>query len=79
MRERLEQRLTELQNELAAGQKVQTELDAKRAQLHATMLRIAGAIQVIEEVLQTEPAPANEPSMVAPPPQRDGAERARPA
>ena len=78
MRERLEQRLAELQNELAAGQKMQTELDAKRAQLHATTLRIAGAIQVIEEVLQAEPAPALAPSMTAPPPPTAGAERARP-
>lgn len=79
MRDRLEQRLAELQNERAAGQKMQAELDAKRAQLHATMQRIAGAIQVIGEVLQAEPAPALAPSMAAPPPPGDGAERARPA
>ncbi len=45
MRERLEQRLAGLQNQLAAGQKMQTELDAKRAQSHATMLRIAGSLR----------------------------------
>ena len=81
MRERLKQRLVELQNELAAGQKMQTELDAKRAQLQATMLRIEGAIHVIEEVLQAEPTPAIEPSATAPPPPSpgNGAEQARSA
>jgi uncharacterized coiled-coil protein SlyX len=56
MRDRLEQRLAELQSELAAGQKMSSELDARRAELQATMMRIAGAIQVIEEMLQAEPA-----------------------
>ena len=45
MRERLEQRLAELQNEPPAGQKMQAELDAKRAPSHATMLRIAGSLR----------------------------------
>jgi hypothetical protein len=79
MRERLEQRLIELQNELAAGQKMSNEFDAKRAQLQATMLRIAGAIHVIEEVLQAEPAAALEPSMTAPSPPGNGVDRAIPA
>ena len=56
MRDRLEQRLTELRTELAAGQKMGNELDARRAELQTTLLRIAGAIQVLEEVLQAEPA-----------------------
>jgi len=56
MRDRLEQRLTELRNELVAGQKMSNELDAKRLELQTTMLRITGAIQVIEEVLQGESA-----------------------
>lgn len=47
MRERLEQRLIELQDELAAGQKMSNELDTTRVQLQATMLRIAGATQMI--------------------------------
>jgi len=78
----LEQRLIELQNELAAGQKMQTELNAKRAQLQATTLRITGAIQVIEKVLQAEPGPAPAPgtSVTAPPPlPGNGVEQARPA
>jgi hypothetical protein len=81
MREHLERRLAELQKELVAGQKMQNELDAKRAQLQATMLRIEGAIHVIEEVLQAEPTPAIEPSTTVPPPPPpgNGAEQTRPA
>jgi hypothetical protein len=56
MRNRLEQRLAELRSELMAGLKMSNELDAKRAGLQATMLRIAGAIDVIEEVLAVQPA-----------------------
>jgi hypothetical protein len=51
MREQLEHRLSKLKSEYEAGQKMLTELDAKRANLHETMLRISGAIQVIEEEL----------------------------
>lgn len=58
MRNRLEQRLTELRNELAAGETMSRELDAKRAELQATMLRITGAIQVLEEMLGAEPSAA---------------------
>jgi hypothetical protein len=46
--------LAELQDELAAGQKILAELDAKRTETQATMLRIAGAAQVLEELLRAE-------------------------
>jgi uncharacterized coiled-coil protein SlyX len=76
MRDKLEQRLTELRNELASGQQMINELDARRAELQTTMLRITGAIQVIEEVLQPEPAaelpsPLSTPAVSATP--RNGA------
>jgi uncharacterized coiled-coil protein SlyX len=74
MRDRLEQRLTELRSELAAGQKMSNELDAKRAELQATMLRIAGAIQVLEEVLQAEPAAETAPARSMPLRTSNGAE-----
>lgn len=74
MRDRLEQRLTALRSELAAGQKMSNELDAKRAELQATMLRIAGAIQVIEEVLQAEPAAEPAPARSTPARSSNGAE-----
>jgi predicted nuclease with TOPRIM domain len=51
MREQLEQRLNELKAEFEAGQKMLAELEAKKSELQATLLRISGAIQVLEEML----------------------------
>ncbi len=51
MREQLEQRLSELKAEQQKGQQVLAELEAKQAELHQTVLRISGAIQVLEELL----------------------------
>ena len=51
MREELEKRLEELRAELEVGQKVAAELEVRQANLRATMLRIGGAVQVLEEVL----------------------------
>jgi predicted nuclease with TOPRIM domain len=51
VKERLEQRLIELKNEFESGQKMLAELDAKQAALRETLLRISGAIQVLEEEL----------------------------
>ena len=51
MRERLDQRLKELKAEFEAGQKMLAELEAKEASVRQTMLRISGAIQVLEELL----------------------------
>jgi uncharacterized coiled-coil protein SlyX len=51
MRTQLEQRLQALHAEYAAGQKVLAELDAKQMHLRETLLRISGAIQVLEEEL----------------------------
>ena len=61
MKERLEQRLAALRSEYEAGQKLLAELDARRASTQETMLRIAGAIQVLEEELQHETT-AEEPN-----------------
>ncbi|MBT9314473.1 hypothetical protein [Leptothoe spongobia] len=51
MKEQLKQRLQELRTEYTSGQKVLTELEAKQANLQNTLLRIQGAIQVLEEEL----------------------------
>ena len=51
MRERLEERLGSLRAELEAGERVLADLEAKRANLRETLLRISGAIQVLEEEL----------------------------
>jgi hypothetical protein len=51
MRERLEQRVKELRLEYEAGQKVLAELQERQANIQNTLLRISGAIQVLEEEL----------------------------
>ncbi|MBD2094081.1 hypothetical protein H6F90_02795 [Trichocoleus sp. FACHB-591] len=51
MRERLEQRLASLKTEFEAGQKMLADLEAKQASVRETLLRISGAIQVLEETL----------------------------
>ena len=51
MRTQLEQRLQQLKAEFEAGQKMLAELEAKQASVRETLLRISGAIQVLEEAL----------------------------
>ena len=51
MHDQLRQRLQELKTEYAAGQGMLAELAAKQANLESTLLRISGAIQVLEELL----------------------------
>ena len=51
MRDKLQQRLKDLKTEYESGQKVLTELEAKQANVRDTLLRISGAIQVLEEEL----------------------------
>ena len=53
MREQLEQRLETLKKEFAAGRARATELEQQQTTLHQTLLRISGAIQVLEEELKT--------------------------
>ncbi len=51
MREQAERRVGELKAELQKGQQVLAELEARQAELRQTLLRISGAIQVLEELL----------------------------
>lgn len=53
VREQLEQRLSSLKREYHDGQTAIADLQAKMSALQATMLRISGAIQVLEEELAT--------------------------
>jgi predicted nuclease with TOPRIM domain len=62
MREQLEQRLKVLKDEFEAGQKMLTELEAKQASVRETLMRINGAIQVIEEELAKANGSASEQS-----------------
>jgi len=50
----MEKRLEELRREFKVGQAQLEELDQRRAQLRDTLLRISGAIQVLEELLSQE-------------------------
>lgn len=59
MRQQLEQRLKELKAEFETGRKMLAELEVKQTNLRNTVLRISGAIQVLEELL-VGPAPAVE-------------------
>jgi predicted nuclease with TOPRIM domain len=51
MHEQIEERREALKAEFEAGQKMLGELEARQAQLRETMLRISGAIQVLDELL----------------------------
>lgn len=53
MREQLEKRLETLRAEHESGRRALAELEEKQTALRDTMLRISGAIQVLEEELAT--------------------------
>ena len=55
MRNQLQKRLEELKAEFNDGQKMLNELETRRENLRQTLLRISGAIQVLEEELAKTP------------------------
>ena len=64
MREQAKLRLEELKKEFETGQSQLQELDRQQTRLRETLLRISGAIQILEEMLanensQTQDHPAN--------------------
>lgn len=54
MKQQLEQRLKELKDQFESGQKMMVELEGKQTNLRDTLLRISGAIQVLEELIAAE-------------------------
>ena len=62
MRSQLEKRLSELKKEFEEGQKMLSEVEAKRENLRQSLLRISGAIQVLEEELAKEAKPPEPPA-----------------
>jgi CHASE3 domain sensor protein len=60
MKEQIEQRLRQLQQEFESGQQLLADLEQRQQSLRETLLRIGGAIQVLQELLQAgDTSPAN--------------------
>jgi hypothetical protein len=55
MREEIQARLGELKKELEAGQAELQKVEMRQTYLRETVLRIDGAIQVLEELLTRQP------------------------
>lgn len=53
LRQQITNRLAQLHAEYAAGEQQLAALQARTEELHNTMLRISGAIQVLDEMLST--------------------------
>ena len=51
MRGDLERRLTELRGEFDSGRRLEADLQVRLSDVQQTMLRVSGAIQVLEELL----------------------------
>jgi len=61
MRQQVEHRLHELKAEWASGQQMLADLEAQQTNLRNTLLRISGAIQVLEEILAQAPEEVHPP------------------
>ncbi|MEG3936184.1 hypothetical protein QT990_33860 [Microcoleus sp. T3_B1] len=59
MKPSIEKRLKTLKAEYEAGQKLYAEYETKQRNLRETLLRISGAIQVLEEVIGEDDSEAN--------------------
>lgn len=70
LRAQLEERLAALRQELAAGRRLLEDLEAQRTEVLDRMLRISGAVQVLEEELAAAPdveqLPAQRPIRTTP-------------
>lgn len=55
MQQQLESRLTELHTEFEKGQQRLKEIEAEAGSIRDTLLRISGAIQVLQEELEKAP------------------------
>jgi len=51
MKEQIKERIEQLKAEYESGQKMLADLEIQESNLRSTMLRISGAIQVLEELL----------------------------
>ena len=70
---RLAARLQELRGEYARGEAQLAELDQRRTALRDTLLRISGAMQVLQEMLDQHPtSPGSVPGQIPPEPVAQG-------
>ena len=60
MREKLETRIKELNKEFTTGQAKLQEVETQRLLIQERLLRICGAIQVLEELLAESPTEADQ-------------------
>ena len=51
MKEQIQERIQQLKAEYESGQKMLADLETQGSNLRTTMLRISGAIQILEELL----------------------------
>lgn len=58
----LENRHQDLKREFEAGQRMLRELESKQIEVRDTLLRIGGAMQVLEELLAPPKAPEQPPA-----------------
>ncbi|MFK0731366.1 MAG: hypothetical protein ACFKPT_02865 [Gloeotrichia echinulata GP01] len=61
MQRQIEQRLQQLKTEYKSGEKLLMDLELKQTNVKETLLRISGAIQVLEEELAKNNSEASEP------------------
>jgi chromosome segregation ATPase len=73
MKEQLEERLEKLRAEFETGQAMSTDLERRQAQIRSSLLRISGAIQVLEELLREEQAMPQPSQFVVAEPQPEAA------
>jgi hypothetical protein len=53
MRAEVERRLAEVRSEIEAGQRMLVEIESQETHVRKSLLRLAGAAQVLEELLAT--------------------------
>lgn len=56
MRDEIQHRLDELTEQYQEGEKMLAEVELRRQELQQTLLRISGAVQVLEELLNPDDA-----------------------
>lgn len=67
MRAQIEERLQSLKAEFKTGQEMLASMESSLANTRSTLMRISGAIQILEELLEPQPRTGRDSSTDAPP------------